>query len=91
MTFADIMRQCFEGQMLEAGIPPEEAKRRANKAVEKIVKRTGLRAERKLVRLAVYEARCQGASVIELEIQFNLARRTVFKYIREEMEARRAS
>lgn len=91
MTFADIMRQCFEGQMLEAGIPADEAKRRANKAVDKIVKRTGLRTERKLIRLAVYEARCQGASVVELEIQFNLARRTVFKYIREEMEARRAS
>lgn len=89
MTFADIMRQCFEGQMLEAGIPADEAKRRANKAVDKIVKRTGLRTERKLIRLAVYEARCQGVSPIELQLRFNLSERTVFRYIQEEIALRR--
>ena len=91
MTFADILHQCIESQMIEAGVSRESAAIHAQKAIARVCRKSGLRAERKLVRLAVYEARCHGASVIELELRFNIARRTVFKYIREEMEARRAS
>jgi hypothetical protein len=91
VNFADILRQCFEGQMIEAGLSRDDARLHAQKAVAKVCRKSGLRVERKLVRLAVYEARVEGATPVELQLRFGLSRRTIFRFIREELELRRIS